>query len=55
MDEKKTSDTANTRLGIVLAQRSEVLGLGSGKKANKNAGSRLGMTNRLDNPNVNKV
>lgn len=30
-------------------------GFGVRKKANKNAGSRLGMTNRLDNPNVNKV
>jgi septum formation topological specificity factor MinE len=35
MDEKKTSDTANTRLGIILAQRSEVLGLGSGRRRTK--------------------
>ena len=54
---KNTSDAANTSLDIVLTKKMSNrpafrgFGFGVRKKANKNAGSGLGMMNRLDSPN----
>ena len=56
MDEKKKNIWhGQHKIGHCPRPAFRGFGFGVRKKANKNAGSRLGMTNRLDNPNVNKV